>query len=113
MPLPPLQASQTAAQSLAQARKNREPRTPPIQRDTETSHKPKAAELADPVAYQRFETRQNAQVLPPFARAAATRRHCARCAGIAPEDIAKAEEKLRRIEEMRTKQLAEHPELAR
>lgn len=31
----------------------------------------------------------------------------------APEDIAKAEEKLRRIEVMRAKPLAKHPELAR
>ncbi|MGE5621893.1 MAG: hypothetical protein ACM3WS_01880, partial [Bacillota bacterium] len=119
VPLPPLEAQEPAAQSLAQARANGDPRTPPIRRDADAA-KPTAAELADPAAYQRFEARQHARLLSAFTRAAAEeaprlREDIARAhgAGIAPEEIAKAEEKLRRIEEMRARLLSEHPELAR
>jgi hypothetical protein len=105
---------------MAQARENGDPQAPPISRNTAPTEQPTALELADPKAYQQFEGRQHLRQLAAFTQAAATEVpklrddiQRGRAAGIAPEQIAKAEEKVRRLEAMRTQLLQEHPELAR
>ena len=117
VPLLPTGPQLSAAQSLA-ATRDGDPRTPPIQHDQGTQEMPTAAELADPKAYQKYEARQNTRVYAAYVQAAdeelprlreaITR---ARDMGIAPADIAKGEEKLRRITAMQKQLLTEHPEL--
>lgn len=117
--LTPLEAAVPAAYSMALARQNGDARTPPLQRDA-PAPQASAAELADPRAYQAFESRQNMKLYAGFVQAAEAdipglRRDIERGreAGIAPAQIAKVEEKLRRIEAMRAQLLVQHPELAR
>ncbi|HYD78668.1 MAG TPA: hypothetical protein VEC06_02580 [Paucimonas sp.] len=120
VPLPPVDQSKPAAQSMVETREHGDPRTPPIVYDAAPAEQPSAAELADPRAYQTYEERQNMRVYAAYDRAVADelpklRESIARgrAAGIAAEEIAKAEEKLRRMEEMRDKLRAEHPQLGR
>ncbi|MDC8757541.1 hypothetical protein [Janthinobacterium fluminis] len=117
--LTPLEPAVPAAYSMALARQNGDPRTPPISRD-EAPAPPSAAELADPQAYQGYEARQSMKLYAGYVQAAdadipALRRDIeqGRKMGAAPEEIAKVEEKLRRIVAMRAELLAQHPELAR
>lgn len=107
----------SAAQSLAVTRDG-DPRTPPIARSQITQEMPTAAELADPKAYQQYEARQNTRLYTAYVLAAdeeipRLREAIARARdmGIAPADIAKGEEKLRRITAMQGQLLNEHPEL--
>ncbi len=116
--LTPVGPAEPAAYSMALARQNGDPRAPPISRD-EAAAPPSAAELADPKAYQGYESRQNMKLYAGYVQAAdadmpALRRDIERGreAGVPPAEIAKAEEKLRRIEAMRAQLLAQHPELA-
>jgi hypothetical protein len=107
VPLPPVDSSRPAWISMADARENGDPRTPPIQRDAETRDAPSAAELADPQAYQRYENSQHARLLGNFVAAAATELprlqadlERGRAAGIPQEQLAKVEEKIARIQKL-------------
>lgn len=117
VPLLPTGPQLSAAQSLV-ATRDGDPRTPPIQHNQINQEMPGPAELADPKAFQAYETRQNTHLYAAYVQAAneeiprlreaITR---ARDMGIAPADIAKGEEKLRRITAMQVQLLNEHPEL--
>jgi hypothetical protein len=120
VPLPPLEPPVPAAHSMADARESGDPRTPPIRRAPDMSETPALEELADPAAYQRYEARQNMRTFAAFVQAANAEipklRHDiarARVAGMPPEQISRAEEKLRRLESMRSELLQKHPELGR
>lgn len=118
VPLTPVDSSGSAWLSMAEAREHGDPRTPPLQRD-EARTPPTAAELADPKAYQQYQQGQQLRVLGAFADAAAAELprlqadvERGRAAGVPAEQIAKVEEKIRRIEQQRRLILREHPELA-
>lgn len=109
-----------AAQSLAAYGMQGDPRVPPLVRSEHKTELPSAQELADPKAYAQYEVRQNLQVYASFI--AASRQELPRLRagiergkreGIAPEKIAKIEEKVRRMEAMQAQLLREHPELQR
>lgn len=117
VPLTPVDSSSSAWLSMAEAREHGDARTPPLQRD-EARTPPTAAELADPKAYQQYQQGQQLRVLGAFAGAAAAELprlqadvERGRAAGVPPEQIAKVEEKIRRIEQQRRLILREHPEL--
>lgn len=117
VPLLPTGPELSAAQSLL-ATRDGDPRTPPIQHEQSTQETPSAAELADPKAYQQYETRQNARLYAAYVQAAdeeipRLREAIARARdmGIPPADLAKGEEKLRRITAMQAQLRNEHPEL--
>lgn len=103
-PAPPVAAD--AAQSLAQALQHGDDRSPPIARDSTPAETPTAAELADPVAYRRYENRQQARLYRAFQTEATIalgdmERDIARARaqGLPPELIAEGEEKQRRLEQ--------------
>lgn len=117
VPLLPTGPEFSAAQSLV-ATRDGDPRTPPIEHNQAAQEMPSAAELADPKAYQQYEARQNTRLYAAYVQAAddelpRLREAIARARdmGIAPADIAKGEEKLRRITAMQRQLLNEHPEL--
>ncbi len=117
VPLLPTGPELSAAQSLV-ATRDGDPRTPPIQHDEPMQNGPTAVELADAKAYQQYETRQNSRLYAAYVKAAdeeipRLREAIARARdmGIPAADIAKGEEKLRRITAMQGQMLAEHPEL--
>lgn len=118
VPLLPINQEMPAAQSLALSR-NGDERAPPIVRNTYKSEQPTAAELADPKLYAQYETRQNLQVYASFIQA--TKQEIprlkadierGRAMGIPAEKIAKAEEKVRRMEAMQLQLVKEHPQLS-
>ncbi|MBI3229238.1 MAG: hypothetical protein HYZ45_03355 [Burkholderiales bacterium] len=118
VPIAVVNQDKSAALSLMETR-NGDPRTPPIQR-SEQGEQPNAAELADPKLYQQYEVRQNLKLYAAFVDAAKNEVPRLRAdiergkqMGIAPEKIAKVEEKARRIEAMQMQLLKEHPELQR
>lgn len=103
-PTPPVAAD--AAQSLAQALQHGDDRSPPIARSEAVAETPTAAELADPVAYRRYENRQQARLYRAFQTEATIalgdmERDIARARaqGLPPELIAEGEEKQRRLEQ--------------
>ncbi len=117
VPLLPTGPELSAAQSLV-ATRDGDPRTPPIQHDEPMQETPTAAELTDAKAYQQYETRQNSRLYAAYVKAADEEiprlREAivrARDMGIPAAEIAKGEEKLRRITAMQGQMLAEHPEL--
>ncbi|MCH8619514.1 hypothetical protein [Undibacterium sp. TS12] len=117
VPLLPTGPELSAAQSLL-ATRDGDPRTPPMQHEQSAQETPSAAELADPKAYQQFEARQNTRLYAAYVQAAdeeipRLREAIARARdmGIPPADIAKGEEKLRRIAAMQAQLRNEHPEL--
>ena len=119
VPLPVINQSVSAAQSMAQTRVNGDPDMPPILRDQEPAPVPTQAELSDPKAYQAFEARQTTRLYRAYNQAAAAALpklrediERGRTSGISAEKIAKAEAKVRGIEEMRDKLMKDHPELA-
>lgn len=108
----------SAAVSMANTRLHGDPQAPPIVRSSETPVVPTEQELADPKAYLEYEARQNVRLYASYVRAVdkelpILRDDIARgrAIGIAPDKIAKAEEKARRLEAMRAQLLKEHPEL--
>lgn len=121
VPLAPVDGRASAWTSLAQAREHGDERAPPIERTAPGAARlaPTAAELADPAAYQQYERGREARVLAAYAAAAQAELpklradvERARQAGIAPERIAKVEEKIRRIEAQRQAIVEAHPGLA-
>lgn len=118
VPLTPVDSSRSAWLSMAEAREHGDARTPPLQRD-EARTPPTAAELADPKAYQQYQQGQQVRVLGAFVGAAAAELprlqadvERGRAAGVPAAQIAKVEEKIRRIEQQRQAILRNHPELA-
>lgn len=119
VPLLPVDQSQSATASLAEAHLRGDPRTPPLVRVNDTTPAATDAERADPKAYAEYEARQSLRVLAQFSQAADQMLPQLRAdiergrqMGIAPEKIAKAEEKYRRIAEEQANILKQHPELA-
>ncbi len=124
MVAPPLPATDTAlpempaltadaAQSMSAAREQGDARQPALQRDA-PREMPTAQELADPEAYQRYESRQSQRLHKAFVQAADTEIprlqkdiDRARTQGLSPEQLAEGEEKLRRIQTMRDQLQAE------
>ena len=108
-PLPPAPVSTVdASESMKEAYEHGDPSAPPVVRDTVQREAPTSAELADPKAYQRYEARQNQHLYGEYVKAAGTEIprlqadiDRARAAGLPPEEIAKGEEKLRRIQAMK------------
>ncbi|MDW5415767.1 hypothetical protein R6242_04175 [Iodobacter sp. CM08] len=107
-----------AAESMADARINGDPRTPPIIRSN-NSEAATPAELADHPAYKQYEARQNLRELAAFSAAVPEKIrqlrediNRGRAAGIAPELIAGQEEKVLQLEEMRSQLITEHPEIS-
>ncbi|NRR32888.1 hypothetical protein HSX11_22210 [Oxalobacteraceae bacterium] len=108
VPLLPVDDRSSAWLSMAEARENGDPRAPPVQRDKEQRIAPSAEQLADPQAYREYERSQHARLLTAFAAAADQEIprlradvERARAAGIPAVEIAKVEEKIRRIEQQR------------
>jgi len=117
VPLLPTGPELSATQSLV-ATRDGDPSSPPIQREEISPVMPTAAELADTKAYQQYEARQNGRLYVAYMKAAdeeipRLREAIARARdmGIPAADIAKGEEKLRRITTMQRQLLTEHPEL--
>jgi hypothetical protein len=105
---PGADAAIPAATSMALARVQGDPRTPPLHVSAVAEAGPSAAQLADRDAYRAYEQGQQARTLAafaaateaelPFLRADVER---ARASGIPPAEIAKVEEKIRELERMR------------
>jgi len=98
-----------AVLSMAEAREHGDDRAPPMApRHGEDREPPTQAELDDPARYQQYSERQERRVYSAYVKAAdgllpQLDRDIARAraeGGITPEQIAKAEEKRRRIAEM-------------
>ncbi|WP_431476583.1 hypothetical protein [Massilia eburnea] len=107
VPIPPVDTSTPAWLPLAQARETGDARSPPILHDAPAEH-PDASVLADPQAYAAHQQAQKQRLFAAYARAAApelarlqTDLEQGREAGIAPEELAKVAEKIRRIEQQR------------
>lgn len=107
VPLPSIDAQAPAWVSLAQARTDGDARTPPIERDAPEAHA-SAAQMADAAAYARFEKEQSQRLLASFASAAGPEverlradLERGRAAGVTAAELAKMEEKIRRIEQQR------------
>jgi hypothetical protein len=120
VPLLPIDQSQSASQSLAQARVAGDARTPPIEHVADATPGASSAELADPKAYAAYETRQNLRVYAQFVQAAEQTLPQLRAdiergkqLGIPADKIARAEEKYRRIAAEQASLLQQHPELAK
>lgn len=107
-PLASTASALPAAVSMRETRLHGDPEAPPIARDPMTREQPSALELADPKAYQAYEARQTQRVYAAYVRAVDEELPRlmndiarGRAMGIAPEEIAKAEEKARQLEKMR------------
>lgn len=114
----PIELDPEAIASLREARLHGDPRTPPIERSP-PRELPTAEELADPERYQEYEVRQERKVKQAFVAAAGPEAERLRAdiargreMGIPEEEIAKAEEKLRRLEAMRAQLIEADPALA-
>lgn len=116
VPLTPVDSSGSAWMSMAAARENGDPRTPPIERDAEPRTTPTPAQLADPQAYQQYEEAQHTRLLGAYVAAAATELprlqadlERGRKAGIPAEQLAKLEEKIARIRSQSAQIVKDHP----
>jgi hypothetical protein len=105
-PLPPV--APDAAASLALTLRDGDARSPPIApREPDADDVPPTTnELADPVAYRRYEARRQARVYRAFEREASIALgdmqrdiERARAAGVASETIAEGEDKARKLAE--------------
>lgn len=98
-----------ASDSMADARLHGDARTPPLVRPVSVpAAGPNAAQLADPQAYRAYQAGQDARVMAAFASAAQLEVprlqadvERARASGIPADQIAKVEEKIRRLEQLR------------
>lgn len=100
--------STPAWQSMADARLHGDERAPPLRAPAAREPGPTAAQLADPAAYSKFEQDRDAQVMKAYAAAVESEVprlradvERARAAGIAPQEIAKVEAKIARLEKLR------------
>ncbi|SHH22794.1 hypothetical protein [Massilia sp. CF038] len=117
-PVPSSQPHISAAQSMAQSRLHGDPEAPPIANQPITRDPPSAQELADPKAYEAYEARQTQRTYAAYIRAVDEELprlradiERGRAMGIAPNKIAMAEDKARRLGLMRA-QLAKELQAA-
>jgi len=96
--------------SLADARINGDPRTPPIARSAIEREMPTLEELADPDLYQEYETRQNQKVYRSFYSASKNKlvemeklMEQARSQGVSEDKLREGEEKIAKMKAMREK----------
>lgn len=108
----------SAAASLAATRRHGDPEAPPIAREPVVRVPPTARELADPTAYAAYEAREAQRTYAAYIRAVDDELprlradiERGRAMGIAPEKIAMAEDKARRLGLMRA-QLAQELQAA-
>ncbi|RFP12239.1 hypothetical protein D0T25_30515 [Duganella sp. BJB488] len=118
VPLTPVDSGGSAWMSMSAARENGDPRTPPIERDAEPRSAPTPAQLADPKAYQQYEEAQHTRLLGAYVAAATTELprlqadlERGRQAGIPPEQLAKLEEKIARIQRLSAQIVKDHPQM--
>lgn len=118
VPLTPVDSGASAWISMAAARENGDPRTPPIERDVEPRSAPTPAQLADPQAYQQYGDAQHTRLLGAYVAAAATELprlqadlERGRQAGIPAGQLAKLEEKIARIQRQSADIVKEHPQM--
>ncbi|MDQ1920073.1 hypothetical protein [Massilia pseudoviolaceinigra] len=104
----PVPAPVPAAESMADARRHGDTRTPPLAPPTAAGAGPTAAQLADPRAYQAYQAGQDARIMAAFANAAQLEVprlradvERARAAGLPAAQIAGVEAKIRRLEQLR------------
>lgn len=97
-----------AWESMAEARVRGDERAPPLQAPAISEPGPTPAQLADPAAYRNFEQGRDAKVMRAYAAAVESEVprlradvERARAAGIAPQEIAKVEAKIARLERLR------------
>lgn len=114
------QPDPAAVEALRQARLEGDPRAPPIARPEPGRERemPTEEELADPDLYLEYEMRQQQKVYASFVEASTKKIadlkaiiERGRQEGVPPEQLAEGEEKLRRLEEMRAKLIAENPDI--
>jgi hypothetical protein len=108
----------SGAASLAATRQHGDPEAPPIARAPIVREPPNAHELADPKAYEAYEARETQRTYAAYIRAVDEELprlradiERGRAMGIAPEKIAMAEDKARRLGLMRA-QLAQELQAA-
>ena len=96
--------------SMADARVNGDPRTPPIVRSTVEREMPTPEELADPDLYQEYESRQNQKVYRSFYSASKNKlvemeklMEQARSQGVSDDKLREGEEKIAKMKAMREK----------
>ena len=96
--------------SMADARINGDPRTPPIVRSTVEREMPSPEELADPDLYQEYESRQNQKVYRSFYSASKNKlvemeklMEQARSQGVSEDKLREGEEKIAKMKAMREK----------
>ena len=96
--------------SLADARINGDPRTPPMARSAIEREMPTLEELADPDLYQEYETRQNQKVYRSFYSASKNKlvemeklMEQARSQGVSEDKLREGEEKIAKMKAMREK----------
>ena len=118
VPLTPVDSSASAWMSMAAARENGDPRTPPIERDAEPRSAPTPAQLADPQAYQQYGEAQHTRLLGAYVAAAATELprlqadlERGRQAGVPAGQLAKVEEKIARIQRQSDEIVKQHPQM--
>ena len=105
--------------SLAEARINGDPRTPPIVRSSYEREMPTPEELADPDMYHEYEVRQNQKVYVSFYKESKKKIEQmealvsrAKKEGVPEEKIREGEEKIAAMKAMREQLREEHEELA-
>jgi hypothetical protein len=121
VPLPaPVDQSAPAEVTMAAAREHGDPRAPSITRVKETDEPPTAAELADPKLYQAYERRQSSKAYASYVKAVdaslpvqQAALDAAKAKGMPPEEVARAEDKIRHMQAARDQLLAEHPDVNR
>ncbi len=96
--------------SMADARINGDPRTPPMVRTTVEREMPTPEELADPDLYQEYESRQNQKVYRSFYSASKNKlvemeklMEQARSQGVSEDKLREGEEKIAKMKAMREK----------
>jgi hypothetical protein len=106
-PLLPMSAYAPAAVSMAEAREQGDPRTPPIER-APAAALPDAWALASPDHYAQFEAQQSARLYAAYQQAAEVEIpklqaaiNAARASGLSAEQLAVGEEKLWRLQAAR------------
>lgn len=107
---PPVEPLYVPLNSLADARLNGDPRTPPIVRSTVEREMPTSEELADPELYQEYETRQNQKVYRSFYSASKNKlaemeklMEQARSQGVPDDKLREGDEKIAKMKAMRKK----------
>lgn len=131
-PLLPIEPSNVdAATSMRESFLHGDPNAPKIVHDTTPQEQATPEEIADPKLYAQFEARQNMRLYKGYVNAAETEipklqqdvakakallqsdPAKAKQMGMTAEEIAKGEEKVRRIQAMRDQLLSDHPEISR